>query len=97
MLQSSQNCPSPHTYLRFTPSRKAIWLIAALANALILITAEAIFWAVLRLSKCAVWLPSLRGGTYSTTGDLEIEVTNFAFALFDLIPPIVLQRCRLNS
>src|SRR6266516_341858 len=35
---------------------KAIWLMAAPTNALILITAAAALWAVLRLSKWAAWL-----------------------------------------
>jgi uncharacterized SAM-binding protein YcdF (DUF218 family) len=41
----------------FYPVSKAIWLIAAPTNALILITAAATIWAALRrLSKCAAWL-----------------------------------------
>jgi len=40
----------------FYPVSKAIWLIAAPTNALILITAAAALWAVLRQSKCAAWL-----------------------------------------
>lgn len=40
----------------FYPVSKAIWLIAAPTNALILITAAATLWAVLRLSKSAAWL-----------------------------------------
>jgi uncharacterized SAM-binding protein YcdF (DUF218 family) len=40
----------------FYPVSKAIWLIVAPTNALILITAAATLWAVLRLSKCAAWL-----------------------------------------
>lgn len=40
----------------FYPVSKAIWLIAAPTNALILITAAATLWAVLRSSKCAAWL-----------------------------------------
>src|SRR5215469_2798402 len=35
---------------------KVFWLIAAPTNALILISAIAAFWAVLRRSKCAAWL-----------------------------------------
>jgi uncharacterized SAM-binding protein YcdF (DUF218 family) len=35
---------------------KVFWLIAASTNALVLISAIAAFWAVLRRSKCAAWL-----------------------------------------
>lgn len=40
----------------FYTASKAIWLIIAPTNALILITAAATLWAVLRLSKRAAWL-----------------------------------------
>src|SRR5262245_32577185 len=40
----------------FYPISKAIWLVAAPANALILITAAATICAVLRLSQWTVWL-----------------------------------------
>jgi uncharacterized SAM-binding protein YcdF (DUF218 family) len=40
----------------FYPISKAIWLIVAPTNALILITAAATIWAVLRVSKWAAWL-----------------------------------------
>jgi uncharacterized SAM-binding protein YcdF (DUF218 family) len=40
----------------FYPISKAIWLVAAPTNALILITAAATLWAVLRVSKWAAWL-----------------------------------------
>jgi uncharacterized SAM-binding protein YcdF (DUF218 family) len=40
----------------FYPVSKAIWLVVAPTNVLILITAAATLWAVLRLSKCAAWL-----------------------------------------
>src|SRR5215467_3534042 len=40
----------------FYPISKAIWLVAAPASALILITAAATLWAALRLSKWTAWL-----------------------------------------
>jgi|SRR5262249_7299230 len=40
----------------FYPFSKAIWLVAAPANALILLTAAATLWAALRLSKWTAWL-----------------------------------------
>ncbi len=40
----------------FYPVSKAIWLVAAPSNALILITATATVWAALRVSKWAAWL-----------------------------------------
>jgi uncharacterized SAM-binding protein YcdF (DUF218 family) len=40
----------------FYPISKAIWLVAAPSNALILITAAAAVWAALRVSKWAAWL-----------------------------------------
>ena len=40
----------------FYPISKAIWLVAAPANALILLTAAATLWAALRLSKWTAWL-----------------------------------------
>jgi uncharacterized SAM-binding protein YcdF (DUF218 family) len=40
----------------FYPISKAIWLVAAPTNALILITAAATIWAALRVSKWAAWL-----------------------------------------
>jgi uncharacterized SAM-binding protein YcdF (DUF218 family) len=40
----------------FYPISKAIWLVVAPTNVLILITAAATLWAALRVSKWAVWL-----------------------------------------
>jgi hypothetical protein len=44
----------------FYPVSKAIWLTAAPTNGLILTTAAASLWAMLRLSKCAA-LPAAGG------------------------------------
>jgi uncharacterized SAM-binding protein YcdF (DUF218 family) len=40
----------------FYPVSKAVWLVAAPTNALMLITAAASLWSVLGPSKCAAWL-----------------------------------------
>ena len=58
----------------FYPISKAIWLIVAPTNALILITAAATIWAVLRVSKWAAWLAVISAcalviGGFTPVGD----------------------------
>jgi hypothetical protein len=64
---------------------KVFWLIAAPTNALVLISAIAALWAVLRGSKCAAWLAAAAAcelviGAFTAIGlALQVPLENSVF------------------
>jgi len=65
---------------------KVFWLLAAPTNALVLISAIAAFWAVLRRSNCATWLAAavacgLVIGTFTPIGVALIVPLEYRFAI----------------
>ena len=74
---------------------KVFWLLAAPTNALVLISAIAALWVVLRGSKCAAWLAAAAAcvlviGTFTPIGlALTVPLENrFAFSPPDLQAPL---------
>jgi hypothetical protein len=74
-----QRCPpiskaDGYERFMFYPVSKAIWVVVAPTNVLILITAAATLWAVLRVSKWAAWL-AVTGACALVIGGFTPEVT----------------------